>query len=134
MQELLGHNDLILALVCKRFHFCHINSTINVDTLGLLRKYHWYAETSCNNAGNPNAGCFNGQNLGDPASFKPPEKFLSQLTDKLHVNLVIDKAVNLEHIARQNSAIRNDTVFQQFHRGKPPRFYFVCHRHLTRIV
>ena len=93
MQELLGHNDLILTLVCKRFHFCHINSTINVDTLGLLRKYHWHAETSCNNAGNPNAGCFNGQNLVDLLSGKSFLELLPHLPKQRYIHLVIQEAV-----------------------------------------
>ena len=45
-------------------------------------------------------------------------KFFPEFAQKFYIDLVVDKAVHLEHIARADLTVLQNPFFQQFHVSK----------------
>ena len=107
-QEFLGDDDLILALVRKGLDLCDVNVAIDVDALRFLRKNDRYAEMTCDDAGNADAGGLDRHDLVDVFIRKAALELLAHLVEQLDIHLMIEKAVNLEHVALLDHAVFYD--------------------------
>ena len=107
-QEFLGDDDLILALVRKGLDLCDVNVAIDVDALRFLRKNDRYAEMTCDDAGNTDAGGLDRHDLVDVFIRKAALELLAHPVEQLDIHLMIEKAVNLEHVALLDHAVFYD--------------------------
>lgn len=65
VEELLGHDNLILILVGEGLNFSNKHFTVDIDGLGFLCKDQRNAKLLGHKGSNTNAGSLNGQNLVD---------------------------------------------------------------------
>ena len=77
-QELLRYDHLVLTLMGEGLHLCGIDIAIDIEALGLLREHHRYMKVVRYDAGNADAGSFDGENLIDLLPF---ETAFRKLTD-----------------------------------------------------
>lgn len=77
-QELLRYDHLVLTLMGEGLHLCGIDIAIDIEALGLLREHHRYMKVVRYDAGNADAGSFDGENLIDRLPF---ETAFRKLTD-----------------------------------------------------
>ena len=111
VQELLGNDDIILILVCKGFHFCHIHFAIQVDGLGLLGKDHGNAKFLGNKSSNTDTGSFNGHNLGNGLMAETALELPADFLHQLNIHLMVQKTVNLQNIARLYDSVFYNSLF-----------------------
>ena len=75
-------------------------------------------------AGHGDARGLYGEDLGDTVLPEEPVKLGSQPVQQLHVQLVVEKGIHLQHLPWANLAVPQDAVFQQFHIWTPPHSFF----------
>ena len=105
IQVFFGNDHMVHFIMGKRLHFRCIYISIHIGTGRLLGKYHGHAEIYGCQAGNTNAGSFDGQNLIYFLMGKYIFKFFPQLTDKRHIDLMIKETVHFQYVSRFNHSI-----------------------------
>ena len=98
-QQLLADDDPILKTLGIGFHLCHIDLAVEIDGAGLFRVHHRNAQSSSHGAGDGDAGHLNGQHLGDTRSLEAAGQLLADPVDQLHIQLMVQKGIHLQHIA-----------------------------------
>ena len=66
-------------------------------------------------AGDGDAGCLDGQNLVDAVVLEDAVELLADLVQQVYVQLVVQKAVDLQDVAGTNLTFLHNTFFQKFH-------------------
>ena len=66
-------------------------------------------------AGDGNAGSLDGQDLVHAVIFKNAVELLTDLVQQVHVQLVVQKAVDLQYVAGTDLPILQNAIFQKFH-------------------
>ena len=114
-QELLGHDDVIHPAVGKGLHLRGVHLTGDVLGLVLLGKDHRTIKKLRGYTCDPDPRCLDGQNLGNPAVPKQAQELLAHFLEQLHVHLMIQKAVHLQHAAFTDFPVGPNALLQQFH-------------------
>ena len=93
----------------------------------LFGEHHRHAELLRGHAGDADARRLNGQNLVDPRSGEQPRPLPPHGRKQLHVHLVVEKAVHLEHLCVLHNAVPAYALLQLPHSPLPflfvPLFY-----------
>ena len=92
-----------------------VDLTVNVLALGLLGKDDRHIEMPRGHAGDGDAGCLDGQNLVDAVVLEDAVELLADLVQQVYVQLVVQKAVDLQDVAGTNLAFLHNTFLQKFH-------------------
>ena len=92
-----------------------VHIAINVFAFGLFGKHHGHIKVAGRHAGNRNAGCLNSQDLVYSVILKNAVKLLADFIQQVNIQLVVQKAVNFQHIARADLPIAQNAVFQKLH-------------------
>ena len=66
-------------------------------------------------AGDGDAGCLDGQNLVDAVVLEDAVELLADLVQQVYVQLVVQKAVDLQDVALTNDAILANAVLELLH-------------------
>ena len=106
---------MVLVLVGEGFHLGHIHLTLDVDGLGFLGKYQGHAKLSGNRVGDGNAGCLNGQHLGNVMALKSAVELSADLIHQSNIHLVVQEAVHLQHITGLDNTVFHNPLFQEIH-------------------
>ena len=115
LQKPAGHNDLVFALVRKRFDRRGQHRAVQIDRLRFFGEHHRHAEILRHNRRNADTGGFDGQNFVHLDIGKPPLEFLADLVEQVNIHLVIEEIIHLQHISLFNDAVFPDSFFQKFH-------------------
>ena len=91
--------------MCKRFNLGSVHISVYVDALCLFGKHHRNVKTTGDGISDCDAGCFYGQNLCYIQIRKASVKLPAYLVKKLHVHLMIEKAVNLKYVSFLNNSV-----------------------------
>jgi hypothetical protein len=78
----------------------------------LISVQYRYPEVDGGQAGNPDAGRLDGQDLVDGPILEQFIEFLPQLADEGDIDLVVQEAVHLQHVAAFDSPVRQDLFLQ----------------------
>ena len=108
-QKALGDNNIVHLAMGIGINLRKINVLIHIAAAALLRENNRHVKIHCCNAGNTNARSLNGQNLVDRTVCKLALQLLAQLSNKRHINLMVQKAVDLEDVAAFDN-----TIFKNF--------------------
>ena len=92
-----------------------VDLAVNVLALGLLGKDDRHVEMPRRHAGNGDAGRFNCQDLVDAVVLEDAVELLADLVQQVYIQLVVQKAVDLQDIAGTNLAFLHNTFLQKFH-------------------
>ena len=92
-----------------------IDAVGNVPGLAFLGEDHGAAEFKAGHDRERDAGGFDGQDLVDALPVKQPVQFFCHFVHQHGVELVVEKAVNLENPAGLHLAVAQYALFQQFH-------------------
>lgn len=114
-EKLLGQRDVIIAAIGVGMNGGGVDLAVNVLALGLLGKDDRYVEMPRGHAGDGDAGCLDGQNLVDAVVLEDAVELLADLVQQVYVQLVVQKAVDLQDIAGTNLAFLHNTFLQKFH-------------------
>ena len=87
----------------------------DVDGLALFRENNRNVEILRGQAGDTDARCLDGQNFRDLLVGEATLELLADLAHKAHVDLVVDEAVDLEHVALKNLALFEYLFLQKLH-------------------
>ena len=79
-------------------HLRHVHISLDVHALGFLREKHGNLKIFGGGAGNGDPRRLDSQDLRHPHALKPTVKLLADPIQQLHVHLVIQKAVHLQHV------------------------------------
>ena len=82
-----------------------------VECFALLCKYHRHIEAVAKHRGDSYAAGLDGENLGNLGVCKPTLKLLRNLAHHVHLNLMIEKTVNLQNITRSDLTLLKDFLF-----------------------
>jgi len=123
MEELLGHNDLILILVGKGFHLGHKHLAVQVDGFGLLGEDHGYTKFLGNKRGDADTGGLNGHDLGNGLVTEAAFEFTADFLHQRDIHLMVQKAVHFQNIAGFDDTIFYNSFFQKIHCGYLPVEY-----------
>ena len=122
-QELFGHDDLIFAFMRKGLDFRNINIAVDIDALRFLRENDRYAEMTCDDAGDADAGGLDGYDLVDILTGKAALELRTHLIKQFNVHLMIEKAVYLEYVSFFNDAVFTMRSSKKFMAN--PSFYIL---------
>ena len=111
MEELLGDDDLILVLMCKRLHIRNKHLTIQIHGLGLLGKDHGNAKFPGTKSSNTDAGGLNGHDFCNGFVSKAALEFPTDFFHQSNVHLVVEKAVYLQHITGLDNTVFYNSFF-----------------------
>ena len=100
-----------------------VHIAINVFAFGLFCKHHGHIKVAGRHAGNCNARCLNRQDLVYSVILKNAVKLLADFIQQVNIQLVVQKAVNFQHIARADLPIAQNAVFQKLHLKYPFHIY-----------
>ena len=92
-----------------------VDLAVDVLALGLLGEDDRHVEMTRRHAGNGDAGRFNRQDLVDAVVLEDAVKFLADLIQQIDVELVVQEAIDLQHIAGTNLTLLHNTFLQKFH-------------------
>ena len=92
-----------------------VDLAVDVLVLGLLGEDDRHVEMPRGHAGDGDAGCLDGQNLVDTVVLEDAVELLADLVQQVYVQLVVQKAVDLQDIAGTNLALLHNTFLQKFH-------------------
>ena len=106
MQLLLGDNDIVVAVVGIGMDDGVVDLIGDVAGTGFFGKYHRHLKVQTGDDGNTDPAGFDCQDLVDGRSFKQTFELFSHFVEKRDVHLVIQEAVDLQHVPRVY-----DTVF-----------------------
>ena len=70
-------------------------------------------------AGDGDAGGLDGQNLVDPVIGKNPVKLGADGIQQFHIQLMVQKAIHFQNIARAHLTVAQNPFFHQFHKKAP---------------
>ena len=118
-EEIPGQTDGVGALVGVAVNLGGVYVAGNVVCGGLLGEYHGNPEIGSGETGDPYAGRFDGQNLGNALVPVQAVELAAQLGNEGHVDLMVEKAVHLQDVPRADLAVFQDSVFQQLHMQPP---------------
>ena len=119
MQVCLGHCDLVIPAIGVGMHCGFIYVRPEVGGPGFLGKDNRDMEMIGCHAGHGNAGSFNCQHPGNADIPESLMKIRADMIHKFHIDLMIQKAVHFQNIARQNSAFLQNSFLQFFHFCSP---------------
>ena len=119
-KKLLGHNDPVGILVGEGFHLGNVGVAIDIDGLGLFGEDHRDTEFPGNRNRDGNAGGFDGQNLCDLLVAEAALEFPSDFIEQLHIHLMIQKSVHLQHIAGFDDAVLQNSLLLKVHNHTSP--------------
>ena len=99
----------------KGLHLGGVDIAGDVAGLVLLGKDHRTIKKLRGYTCDPDPRCLDGQNLGNPAVPKQAQELLAHFLEQLHVHLMIQKAVHLQHAAFTDFPVGPNALLQQFH-------------------
>ena len=135
-EELFGQRDVIIAPIGKRVDGGGEHVPVNIFAFCFFGKHDRHAEMPRRHAGDGDAGGFDREDLVDAGPVKNAAELRPDRIQKFHIQLVVQKAVHLEHVAGPDLALLPDTLFQQLHNAAfPLSVSFIFHYgESTRIL
>ena len=114
-EKVLGNDDVVDAAMGVAFHLGCPDIAGNVLGLALFGKNKRTPELLRCNTSDAYAGCLNGKNLIYAATLIKAQPFPGHFLKQRDVHLMIEKAVNLQHIVRLYDSVFQNAFFQKIH-------------------
>jgi hypothetical protein len=95
----------------KRIGVRHVFVVAAIECLALLSKHYGHIKTVAKHSGNGYAAGFDGENLGNLGVCKPSLELQGNKPHHVHLNLMIEKTVNLQNITRSDLTLLKDFLF-----------------------
>ena len=92
-----------------------VDVAVDVFALGLFGKDHRHPEMARRHAGDGDARRLDGDDLVDAVAAEDAVELGADGVQQLHIQLMIQKAVHLQHIAGPDLTLAQDALLQQFH-------------------
>ena len=103
---------MIHFIMCEGLHFGRIDILIHIAACRLFGKEDRNTEIYCSETGNADTGRFDGQDLIHLAVTKKFLELLPQFADERDIDLMVQKAVDLEYISRFDDAVFHNFLLQ----------------------
>ena len=111
-EKLLGDDHIIDALMGERPDLGSQHLAVQIDALGLLGKYDRHMKMLRRHARDADAGGLDRQDLVDGSVSEEPFELFPHLIEKLHIHLMVQEGVHLQHPSRFYIAVFDDSLFQ----------------------
>ena len=115
-EELFGDDHIVDLFVGEGLDLGLVVVVVQIDAHGLFGKHHRHVELTGHNGGNADAAGLDGEHLVDGLARKQALPLPGHLAEQRDIHLMVDKAVNLEHIPFAHNAVCADTIFQHLHK------------------